>query len=206
MRKSWKIWLGAAALLVTLPLAAQKTAKEAETHQGAPADYEKILKPAAEHEILDRFVGTWKADLKILLYGPPPKESWMKDILEAQWILNDRFIETSFASEYAGGPVKGKVIMGYDGASKEFFRVFLVDWDSRGTFSRGVYIKSKNALVFHGTEHDPISGDKFQKRDVFTFGPDKNKFLYEEYYIFADGSEIKPIEGYYTRVVPETKK
>ena len=44
------------------------------------------------------------------------------------------------------------------------------------------------------------------KRDVFTFGPDKDKFHYEQYYRFADGSEVKPLEGDYTRVKEKTDK
>jgi hypothetical protein len=200
MKTPWKIWLGMAVLLAALPLAAQQTVKEAERHAGTPEEYDKILKPAAQHEILGRFVGTWKADLKVLLYGTPPQESWMKDTLETKWILNDRFIETHFAGEFAGGPIKGRVIMGYNGATKQFYRVYLVDWDSRGTFSEGVWIRSKNALVFHGKEHDPITGDTFQKRDVFTFGEDKDKIQYEQFYVFADGSEIRPVWGHYNRV------
>ncbi|HEX7185756.1 MAG TPA: DUF1579 family protein [Thermoanaerobaculia bacterium] len=207
MRKFLKVWFGVAALLVALPLAAQQTAKEAERHAGNPMDYDKILKPADMHEILGRFVGTWNTTLKALVYGVPLRETTMKDTFVAKWILDERFIELEYTYDLGveGGVSKGKVIMGYNGATKQFFRHFFIDWDSRGTFSDGVFIRSKNALVFEGKEHDPITGDTFVKRDVFTFGPDKDKFHYEQYYRFADGSEVKPLEGDYIRVKEPVK-
>lgn len=205
MRKSWKMWLGTAALLAALPLGAQQTAKEAEQHAAPPQEYDKILKPAAENEILGRFVGKWNANLSVLVYGSPPREVTMKDTFDARWILNDRFVEADYSYDLVGAGVSnGKIIMGYNGATKEFFRNFLIDWDSRGTFSDGVYIRSKNALVFRGEENDPITGDSFEKREVFTFGPDKDKFYYEQFYRFADGSELRVMWGDYIRV-KETK-
>lgn len=200
MKRSWMASLslmGVGALLLAMPVTAQQTAKEAEHEAGDPVAYDKILKPADMHEILGRFVGTWKADFKVLVYGTPPREIGMKETLDAKWILDDRFIEATFDADVNG---KGKIMMGYNGATKKFFRNFFIEWDSRGTFSQGVYIRSKNQLVFRGMEDDPISGDSFEKRDVFTFGPDKEKIFYQEFYIFADGSEVKPIEGYYVRV------
>ena len=69
-----------------------------------------------------------------------------------------------------------------------------------GTFSTGIYIRKQNSIVFRGTELDPVSGDSFERREVFTFGPDKDKIHYQQFYVFADGTEIKPVEGYYVRV------
>jgi hypothetical protein len=201
MKKSWTAWAGVATLLLALPLGAQQTSKEAEHEPGNAAEYDKHLNPADKHEILGRFVGNWQATLKVLVYGTPPREMTMKDTFEAKWILNEHFIETEFTSELAGGSSKGKVIMGYNGADDRFYRHFLIDWDPRGTYSDGTFIKSKNSLVFRGMEHDPVSGDSFEKRDVFTFSADKDKIFYQQFYVFADGSEIKPMEGFYTRVV-----
>lgn len=205
MRKSWKAWSGTlaisaiSALLLTLPLAAQQTAKEAEQGAANPAEYQKRLKPEDKFEILGRFAGTWQGNLKAWLHGSPPREAAVKDTLEAKWILNDRFLDTHFTTELGPEVSRGRVTMGYNGATRQFYRIFLADWDPRGTLSTGAYIRSKNALVFQGMEHDPVSGDSFEKRDVFTF-VDKDKIFYEQFYSFADGSEIKVIEGHYTRV------
>lgn len=205
MRKSLKLWLGAAALLAALPLGAQQTAKEAEKHAAPPEEYDKILNPADKQEILSRLVGTWNADLKIVVYGP--SEATMKDTFQAKRILNDRFVELDYTYDLKGGGIsKGKIIMGYNGATKKYFRTFLIDWDSRGTFSDGVFIRSKNALVFRGEENDPITGDSFVKREVFTFGPDKNKFYYEQFYEFADASEVRVAWGDYIRAKEAAKQ
>ena len=61
MRKSsWNVWLGAAALLLALPLSAQQTAKEADREAGKPEQYEQILRKSGNHEILARLEGTWR--------------------------------------------------------------------------------------------------------------------------------------------------
>lgn len=203
MRKTWHVWAGAAALLIALPLsaAAQQTAKEAEKEAGTIEQYEKILRFSGNHDILARLAGDWKADnLKGLVYGTPPRHIEVKDSLSSKMILGNGFLETSFAMDVGGGVSQGKIIMGYDGSEKHFFRLYMNEGDPRGTWSTGVHLRAKNALVFRGIEHDPVSGDKFEKREVFTFGPDKDKFQYEQYYTFADGSELKVLDGFYTRV------
>lgn len=203
MRKSWNVWLGAAALLLALPLTAQQSAKEAEKEAGTIEQYEKILRFSGNHEILRRLEGTWQANnLKGTAYGTPLREVLVKDTLESKMILG-AFLETDFAMDIGGtgeGVAKGKIIMGYDGAEKHFFRLYMNEGDPRGTWSTGVHLRAKNALIFRGIEHDPVSGDKFDKREVFTFGPDPEKITYEQFYGFADGSELKVLEGTYTRV------
>lgn len=199
MRNCWKAWCGIAALLLTLPLSAQQTAKEAELEAGPAEEYKKHLSPPDKFEILGRFVGTWEGTFTAWTHGTPPKQVPMKETLEAKWILKDQFLDTHFSMQFPGNVNQGRVTMGYDGAKRHFYRVFLVDYDPRGTFSTGYYIRSKNALVFHGVENDPVSGDTFTKRDVFTF-LDKDKIAYAQFYSFADGSEVKVIEGHYTRV------
>lgn len=194
-----KRWLSALTLfLLVLPLSAQQTAKEAEKPVGGSLEVQKELMPPEMYAILGQLAGTWRADLKVLLNGSPPRETRMTDKLEAKWILGEKFLESHFNN----GFVEGKIIMGYNGVTREFFRYLMDTVDPRGIFSRGVYVRSKNALVFRGEENNPVSRDTFIKRDVFTFGPDKDKFHYEQFYGFADGSEIKVIEGYYTRVSP----
>ena len=202
MRKSLKACLGAAALLLALPLTAQQSAKEAEKEAGTIEQYEKILRYSGNHDILRRLEGTWQAnELKGKAYGTPLRDVLVKDTLESKMILG-AFLETDFVMGMSGdeGGAKGKIIMGYDGAAKHFFRLYMNEGDPRGTWSTGVHLRAKNALIFRGFEHDPVSGDKFEKREVFGFGPDPEKITYEQYYTFADGSEIKVLEGTYTRI------
>lgn len=204
MKNTWKKTcvgtVTAFALLLALPAAGQQSAKESEREAGTLDQYEKLLKPADMHEILGRFVGSWQADMKIIRYGTPPIEDKAKETVDAQWILNDRFVEANYTLSYGGSGSKGKILIGYNGATKQFTRYNLIDWDSRGTFSTGIYIRKQNSIVFRGTELDPVSGDSFERREVFTFGPDKDKIHYQQFYVFADGTEIKPVEGYYVRV------
>jgi Protein of unknown function (DUF1579) len=199
MKKIWSFCLGAAVVLMALPLSAQQTLKEAEREAGTREQYDKILRQSGNHEILARLEGTWQGTHKVLGYGTPFRENQMKDTLEVKSILNGNFFEAHFTSEIAGFPNKGMVMMGYNGADKEFWRLYMNEADPRGIYSTGVYVRSKDMLVFRGIEHDPVSGDKFEKRDVFIFGPDKDKLVYELHYAFADGSELKVIDGTYTR-------
>lgn len=188
-----------AILAVALPLSAQQTVKEAEKDTADKAAFLKLIRPEAEMEILGRFAGTWEGTFKVMLHGTPPVEATMKDRLEAKWILGNSFIDTDFAGQFNDNKMVGRVTMGYNGGKKHFYRIYLADWDPRGTYSVGYYIRSRNALVFKGPEDDPLTGDSFEKRDSFTF-VDKDNIYYEQFYTFADGSEVRVMEGTYKRV------
>lgn len=198
MKKCWNIWLGAAVLLAALPLGAQQTAKEAEREAGTYEQYDKLLRRSGHHDILARLEGTWQGTHKVLLYGG--RVTVLKDTLETKGILNGNFFETDYTTDIEGSVARGKVIMGYNGADKEFYRLYMNEGEPRGTWSTGVHVKSKDELVFRGIEHDPVSGDKFEKFEIFTFGPDKDKVRYVMSYTFADRSEITVVDGTYTRV------
>ena len=124
----------------------------------------------------------------------------MSDTLNAKMIFNGNFLEAEQTSNIEGSIGKSKIIMGYNGADKEFYRLYMNEGEPRGTWSTGVHLRARDALIFNGTEHDPVSGDKFIKREIFDFGPDKDKIGYELLYVFADGSQMKVVDGVYTRV------
>jgi len=198
MRNSWKALVSAALLLAATPLMSQQTAKEAEKEAGNGEQYEKLLKPADKHELMGRFVGTWKGDFKVLLYGTPNEAAMTHDMI-GKWILKDNFLEIDINQDIKGSKLTTKTLIGYNGSWKRFYHLFLTDGEPRGTYSLGVLLRSKNALVFTGPEDDPISGDSYERRDIYTF-VDKDKIGYQLIYRFVDGSEIKVIDGFYTRV------
>lgn len=205
MKKSWKIWLPAALLLAALPLAAQQTAKEAEKEAGTGEQYDKLLRRTGHHDILARLEGSWQGSMKVLVWGPPPRETVMSDTLDVKLIFNGNFLEAEQTSNIEGNTFRSKIIMGYDGADKEFYRLYMNEGEPRGTRSTGVHLRARDALIFNGNEHDPISGDKFTKREIFDFGSNKDEFGYELSYVFADGSEMKVATGVYKRVKQEAK-
>jgi hypothetical protein len=201
MRKSWRALMSAAALLVALPLAAQQTAKEAQREAGSADQYDKLLRRSGHHDILARLEGNWQGtNMKVLVWGTPFRETVMTDTLNVKLIFNGNFLEAEEVSNIEGQVGRSKIIMGYNGADKEFYRLYMNEGEPRGTWSTGVHLRARDALIFNGTEHDPVSGDKFTKREIFDFGPDKDEFGYELIYVFADGSEMKVVEGVYKRV------
>ena len=74
MRKSWKTWVAAAALLTAMPLLAQQTAKEAEREAGSGEQYDKLLRRTGNHEILARLEGNWQGNLKANVFSDDPKQ------------------------------------------------------------------------------------------------------------------------------------
>lgn len=205
MKKSWKIWLPAALLLAALPLAAQQTAKEAEKEAGTGEQYDKLLRRTGHHDILARLEGSWQGSMKVLVWGPPPRETVMSDTLDVKLIFNGNFLEAEQTSNIEGNKFRSKIIMGYNGADKEFYRLYMNEGEPRGTWSTGVHLRGRDALIFNGNEHDPVSGDKFTKREIYDFGPNKDEIGYELSYVFADGSEMKVANGVYKRVKAEAK-
>src|SRR5689334_7648263 len=128
MRKSWKAWCGAAALLLTLPIAAQQTVKEAEKDTADKSAFRKLVRPDDKFEILNRFVGTWEGTFKVMLHGEPPVEATFKDKLETKWVLGDSFIDTQFDGAFGTNVMRGRATMGYNGGKKHFYGIYLGEW------------------------------------------------------------------------------
>lgn len=190
---------GVVAVLSFHPLAAQKSAKEAEKLQN-PEDYKMLLR-GENHKLLEPFVGKWEATLRTWGHGTPPPENKMKQTLDARWTLDGMFLQTDFTAEMADPPVafRGVNYRGYNPALEKFVSIQLSNSDARDIHAIGRYDAATKTFTFEANEKDPHLGDHFVRIDVYTFdGPDQ--INYQLRYRFDDGSEIKAMEGTFKRV------
>lgn len=190
---------GVVAVLSLQPLAAQKSAKEAERTQN-PEDYSMLL-PGENQKLLDPFVGKWQATLRTWGHGTPPPESSLKQTMDSKWVLNGNFLQTDFTTQFAGSEhvFQGIIYRGYNPADKHHVAILLSNGDARETVSTGSWDAAAKTFTFQGTEKDPHLGDAFVRKEVFRFEK-PNEYFYQLFYVFKDGSEIKAAEGTFKRV------
>jgi hypothetical protein len=189
----------AAAALSLHPAAAQKTRAEAEKPQD-PKNYTALL-PGEHHKPLGQFVGDWDATLRVWGHGTPPPETSMRQTLHVRWVMRDNWVQTDYTHKYAtvDRPSHGVVYRGYNGATESYVAIILDDGDTRETVSKGTYDAAKKTFVFEGPEKDPYLKDTFTRKETYTF-VDNDHYNYTLIYVFQDGSDIKAMEGTFTRV------
>lgn len=190
-------WL--ALVLLAAPLAAQKSAEEA---QKMPLDHEKAVKAldtAEQQKILGQLAGSWDGSLKVFLHGNPPPEVSATDTNTTDWTLGGLWIQSESLLKFPGTPdITWRILMGYNPSHKNYVRIALSSQDPRETISTGTYDAATKTFTFKGVERSPVTGDDFGRRDVIKL-VDPDKFTWEIFYTFQDGSELRAFNGTYTR-------
>ena len=188
----------ALSLAAAVPAAAQKTAKEAEQSKDDPAKYAAAFDVKREHEILAQLAGSWQATLKGTIAGNPPKEVTFTSAIDIQWILGDTHLRSETRLTLPGGTSTTLSLMGYDPALKQYFRFSATEGDPRPISSTGVYDAATKTFTFRGPERDPVTGDTYDKKEVFKVTPEGLAF--ELRFVFQDGSEILVASGTFKEV------
>jgi hypothetical protein len=196
------LWMALFLLAVsaTVPLAAQKSAKEAEAFKPDPAKLDKVMDVTAQHKILDQLAGSWKGDIKVYLHGTPAVEVKATDDNRTQWTLADTWLQSDTHLKLPGSPdMTWRMLMSYNPAFKHYVRITLAAGDPRETVSTGTYDATTKTFTFVGRERSAVTGDDFKRREVIKIlGP--GKYSWEIWYGFADGSELRAFTGIYTRL------
>jgi hypothetical protein len=188
------------AISATAPLAAQKSAKEAETFKPDPEKLNRAMDITAQRKVLDQLAGSWKGDIKVYLHGTPAVEVKATDANRAQWTLANTWLQSDTHLKFSGSPdMTWRMLMGYNPALKHYVRITLAVGDPRETFSTGAYDAATKTFTFMGTERSAVTGDDFKRREVIKIlAP--GKYSWEIWYGFADGSELRAFTGTYTRL------
>jgi hypothetical protein len=114
--------------------------------------------PAAEHALLEPFVGTSDLTVKMnLAPGVPPLS--IKSVTTGEWVLGKRFVQMkTVAAPDEELKTESMSYMGYDTRTKKFF---LWGIDTLGTYSifaEGGYDKESKAFTLLGENEEPGMG------------------------------------------------
>ena len=187
MKKAWIIVLVFAVLGILA--SAQEKPKvtvevdRMEAYQAANATNE-------HHDFLKRFVGDWGVQMTFWTApGKPPVTS--KATAKSEVRFGGRFLFVLFSGEMMGKPYEGQEIIGYDNLEK-MFNVFYMDNTSTHVYVAKA-VQEGDVLSETGEMTDPLTGKKSGIHARTTF-LDNDEYLYEQFMVQDDGSEVKTME------------
>ena len=165
--------------------------------------------PAEEHKQLNRLVGTW--DVVVEAQFEPGKIQEEKATLETKWVLDGRYLQQEYRSEFpaeiANGAERPLFILqyiGYDRHTNEFFEIHLNSMDTAlilnrfKSLSNTATLSNNRGLALQGTRMDPTSNAPRRLRSVTTF-KDNDHYTLEWYLTDARGKELKAVSMTHTR-------
>lgn len=115
-----------------------------------------VMGPGDEHEMLARYTGKWKQDVKAWM-APGGEPLLLSSESEAEMVLGGRFLITHGKGEFMGATSETMSIIGFDRRSGEFT---IEAYDSFGTYSvggRGPLSEDGKTAVMRGTDYDAIA-------------------------------------------------
>jgi hypothetical protein len=145
-----------AAALVTLAAVAeqQKPGQEFDMEAMAKAWIE-FAKLAPQHEAFKHVVGQWKAETTESWPGMD-KPNVSTGTAVCRLMMDGRFLQQRYESEYHGTKFRGLGIYGYDKSKKKYFCVWLDNLSTGPTFSEGEYDTESDQLVLEGEVASPM--------------------------------------------------
>jgi hypothetical protein len=198
------IMLSIVALFALAAMAQDKAAAKGKPEAKAPAmspemeAYMKVAAPGENHKVLEAWVGTWNADIKMWM-APGAEAMLSKGTGVFKIIYGGRFLQGEFTGDWMGQPFLGTEIMGYDNVQKKFVGFWVDNSSTWFMTSTGSYDKAKKAFHMTSTMLDPITGKSKTEREVTTFEtPDK--VLAQSFEPGPDGKEFKMMEIVYTKI------
>jgi hypothetical protein len=114
-----------------------------------PPDFAKRGAPAAEHERLQKLVGTWT------LTTGGAKE---KGRAEYRSILGGRFVTEEVKLPFGGFTMEWLGVYGYDKSKKQYTAVWVDNMDTTTEIAQGEADADGKVLTFRGEHTDPRTG------------------------------------------------
>jgi hypothetical protein len=168
---------------------AQEKPKDMQEQQRQAA-YVAANAPNEHHEFLKKFIGDW--DVRMTFWTAPGKPPVMSRATARSDVrFGGRFLFVSFTGDMMGQPFAGQQIVGYDNMEK-MYNTFYLDSTSTHIFvTKGVRLG--DVISETGTWPDPITGKAFGVHARTTF-LDNDEYLYEQFMVQDDGTEVKSFE------------
>jgi len=131
--------------------------------------------------------------------GSEPDES--TSLADAEWILEQRFMQLQFKGKWLEKSFEAVLILGYDKAAEQYTAVWMDTLGTRTLFSRGTLDESGQAITVQGEYLDPGSGATIKTRAVMQLPDKKGETTVQVYRTTPDGTEYKFLDIVSTRKV-----
>ena len=158
----------------------------------------RLATPGPEHKRLDAMAGSFDATAR-WQHDPSQPEEVSKGKSTSEWILDGRFLQTSFEGSAMGQPFEGFGLMGFDNSKRQYEAFWT---DSMGTMMLPIYRGTADAngkvITLRGEYDCPIRKQHIAFREVMTIA-DRNRYTIEFYERQPDGTERRSMSMEYTR-------
>jgi Protein of unknown function (DUF1579) len=188
-------------VLGALPAIAQKTSSEAARSLEEEArDKAKAMEEIEAHyKVIDLFAGSWTGTFKVVAQGMPPKELSVPATLESQWAFDHKWLQSvMFFDLGKDGAFRTTNFLGFNPGTHQLKSVSFTDGDPREMVEIGTWDEATKTLVFQGTMINYFTHDSFDRRETLKV-LDADRFNYSLDFIFKDKTEIRAIDGVFTR-------
>ena len=156
---------------------------------------EKYGVPSAEHEMLAKRMGQWKASSKFWMdpNGPPQVHEGEST---TEMLLDGRYLLQHYKMNFNGMSFEGMGLTAYDRMKGEYQTIWIDNMSTGILWAIGK--EANGEFVYKGTAPDMMTGKYVASRSVERM-VDEDTILYEMYAPGPDGKEFKSMEITYTR-------
>lgn len=157
---------------------------------------EEAGRPGPHHKHLDAIVGEWNCDSKFWMGPGEPMTA--KATASYKWILDGRFVQEEYNSEFEGKPFKGIGTFGYDNTTKKYSSTWIDNMSTTLYVSSGTCDDSGKSFTFNGESPCCMTGKILKDRSEWKI-ISKDKHVFEMFKEGEDGKMMKVMEITYNR-------
>jgi hypothetical protein len=130
-----------------------------ETQVDLKAELEKAKKytaPGPNHKELERFLGQWDTETRLMLPTPTQPE---KGTASYSWLMEGRWVKGESSGTMMGMPIRTFGILGYDNFKMSYVTANVNSFDTTLTTSEGDMDPSGKAILSYGTLDEYLTGE-----------------------------------------------
>jgi hypothetical protein len=123
------------------------------------AELEKAKKytaPGPNHKELERFLGQWDTETRLMLPTPTQPE---KGTASYSWLMEGRWVKGESSGTMMGMPIRTFGILGYDNFKMSYVTANVNSFDTTLTTSEGDMDPSGKAILSYGTLDEYLTGE-----------------------------------------------
>ena len=121
------------------------------------AKAKRFTQPGDAHKVLERFVGKWATELRLVGMGKPaPPE---KGTAEFSWLMPGRWLKMESTGTMMKLPTQSFMHLGYENFKQSYVSTNINSLDTAMTHAEGDMDPSGKALISYGTLDEYLTGE-----------------------------------------------
>jgi len=161
------------------PKPKEDTSAAAPTQEQMMANWQKASTPGEQQKVLENFVGTWTAHVRMQMDPSKPAEE-SDGTAEGRMVLGGRFVNVIHKGTMMGQPFEGMMLSGYDNIAKKYVASWVDNMSTGIVRYDGSYDKNTRKLMMSSQYMDPMTWKPTHSRSVTTF-VSPTSWTYEEF-------------------------